>query len=124
MRISDWSSDVCSSDLHGLEVALAPVERVEDVVHLLDRLRPDHGAVVGPRRPEPGPRPALPAHVPPQRLAERCDGAPEERLAAALRAVETEATVVVSAVLGAVPGQPGARIAPLSPVVRGTASCL
>src|SRR3546814_1575871 len=74
------------------------------------------------RRPEPGPRPALPAHVHQQRLAERCDGAPEERLAAALRAVEQEATVVVSDVLGAVQGQPGDRVAHLSPVVRGTVS--
>src|SRR3546814_16570590 len=57
---------------HGLDVALAPVEHVEAVVHLLDRLRRDHGNVVGPRRPEPGPRPTLPAHVHPQRLAEPC----------------------------------------------------
>src|SRR3546814_6701853 len=30
MRISDWSSDVCSSDLLGIGLPQQPVERVED----------------------------------------------------------------------------------------------
>src|SRR3546814_3046419 len=47
MRISDWSSDVCSSDLH----ALVPVEEADDLVAVDARAladgRADHGVEAG-----------------------------------------------------------------------------
>src|SRR3546814_2521436 len=39
MRISDWSSDVCSSDLHAEALVLG--ELVEDVGRRRDRVRPE-----------------------------------------------------------------------------------
>src|SRR3546814_16335469 len=40
MRISDWSSDVCSSDLH--EISDEPVDRVRPVVMIPDRVAEMH----------------------------------------------------------------------------------
>src|SRR3546814_3161343 len=36
MRISDWSSDVCSSDLKAVRLQI--VRRVDQLIHLTDRL--------------------------------------------------------------------------------------
>src|SRR3546814_9205019 len=36
MRISDWSSDVCSSDLREFELVVSRVERHEQVEHLVE----------------------------------------------------------------------------------------
>src|SRR3546814_16796493 len=48
MRISGWSSDVCSSDLYSTNVARLVTEKSCDMLHrhmALDRIAADHGRV-------------------------------------------------------------------------------
>src|SRR3546814_12601915 len=66
MRISDWSSDVCSSDLVAPWAALRPVDSGRRIaVHLVDQDRPQHhryaaGEHARDRRIRPAHRPARP----------------------------------------------------------------
>src|SRR3546814_17812867 len=41
MRISDWSSDVCSSDLKGVKTALITTKGFRDVIEIARGNRPD-----------------------------------------------------------------------------------
>src|SRR3546814_10766649 len=45
MRISDWSSDVCSSDLTQTFFEVAPERRVDALAHLLSQHRPESALV-------------------------------------------------------------------------------
>src|SRR3546814_10457605 len=70
MRISDWSSDVCSSDLPDVQVDLPAGKRPEHTVEIVDQRRLEllagHPAVQAPLHPVPDlrPRPAPTAHPP------------------------------------------------------------
>src|SRR3546814_2363319 len=39
MRISDWSSDVCSSDLGGIKTVLIPKDNEKDLVEIPDNVK-------------------------------------------------------------------------------------
>src|SRR3546814_7519325 len=47
MRISDWSSDVCSSDLAGARVIHAADSNAPDVLEAVSALAPDYVFVIG-----------------------------------------------------------------------------
>src|SRR3546814_4745365 len=53
MRISDWSSDVCSSDLHGETVTRAPLAEAVPLPHSLTAPRFSWPATPGPATPVP-----------------------------------------------------------------------